>query len=452
MKNLFKYLTKANEEVYPLLYLRKIFLGNVCPKLMKHIKRNMKKLIYLFAMLMPTSGICAEPEAAEVQYVSVEGVRYALAEDGVAEVKGYDFSSAGSSELVIPATVERGGLTYTVTVLGDECFQDNKKLQSVQLPSTVVKIGDRCFDNCISLTKVDFSEGLLTIGEQAFAGTALEKLEFPSTLVYVGDMAFMTCYNLKTVDLSHVRAIGSYAFIYCPLLTELTIPESVDIIGRGAFMDCGLRYLSLDFYDHVPLIDYSKVFGDTPIPYIILPKLSEQLLIPALAAPVYRDCPDLYYGRAVIDFEIQQGSTLSLIVDNKSDKRYTMDNRKSLLALIRNGGSQSEGDFEQTATFEVSTADGEKVNILYRDKEVSAIEHGSTFEINTGDAVSNGQDYPSPFPENILKIVSLAEVEEIKDNISETSLFDLNGRKIRESVPGQPYIHGGKTVLDPAMR
>ena len=44
---------------------------------------------------MPISGIFAEQEAAEVQYVSVEGVRYALAEDGVAEVNCYDFSAAG---------------------------------------------------------------------------------------------------------------------------------------------------------------------------------------------------------------------------------------------------------------------------------------------------------------------------------------------------------------------
>lgn len=56
--------------------------------------------------------------------------------------------------LVVPATVEHGGITYTVTTLADSAFANHEELHSVLLPFTLIGIGDAAFAHCTGLRQL----------------------------------------------------------------------------------------------------------------------------------------------------------------------------------------------------------------------------------------------------------------------------------------------------------
>ncbi len=59
-----------------------------------------------------------------------------------------------AGELIIPATVNNGGNTFSVTSIVANAFQNNTGLTSVTIPSSITSIGDFAFSNCSGLTAV----------------------------------------------------------------------------------------------------------------------------------------------------------------------------------------------------------------------------------------------------------------------------------------------------------
>jgi len=89
----------------------------------------------------------------------------------------------------------------SITVIGEECFQDCDLITSVVLPDTVSEICDRAFYTCEDLEYVYLPEGLDEIGKSAFD--------------------------------------------YCDELAYIRIPDSVTSVGAYAFDDCSRLYLSV---------------------------------------------------------------------------------------------------------------------------------------------------------------------------------------------------------------
>jgi len=66
------------------------------------------------------------------------------------------FSYTGSaSDLIIPETVEKNGVVYTVKKVGDSAFEGNTTLISIDLPDTITVIGKRAFAGCTSLSTMN---------------------------------------------------------------------------------------------------------------------------------------------------------------------------------------------------------------------------------------------------------------------------------------------------------
>ena len=66
--------------------------------------------------------------------------------------KGDHYSSYDneySGDVVIPETVTYNGITYSVTSLGEECFEDCSSLTSITIPNSVTSLGESCFCLCI---------------------------------------------------------------------------------------------------------------------------------------------------------------------------------------------------------------------------------------------------------------------------------------------------------------
>ena len=110
--------------------------------------------------------------------------------------------------------------------IGDGVFEENKKIQSIIIPSSVTRIGNSSFLSCSSLTAVTL----------------------PHSVVDIGDWAFGECTNLNYINIPNgVKSIGRDAFNGCKNLNSITIPMSVTNIGTGAFSDCpSLNSINVD--------------------------------------------------------------------------------------------------------------------------------------------------------------------------------------------------------------
>ncbi|MCL2068134.1 MAG: leucine-rich repeat protein, partial [Treponema sp.] len=186
-----------------------------------------------------------------------------------------------SGAVVVPATVEYGGITYNVTEVHWEAFREDwgtNGLTSVTLPNSITQIGIYAFAECGALTAVNLPEGLLSIGANAFIScTDLATLHLPASLSSIGsgNPVFTGCENLSitvaagsalSVDASGVLYIGSsvnpQVLMWIPekltgvytipdgvtgitvaatdrsQLTEIRIPASVTAINVNNFRSC----------------------------------------------------------------------------------------------------------------------------------------------------------------------------------------------------------------------
>ena len=100
---------------------------------------NMKKLFLLLTLLL-----CFHTVGAYA--VVVDGINYSLnTTDKTASVT----SGTYSGKVVIPETVTVDGVVYSVTSLGEMCFQNCSGLTSITIPNSVTSLGERNFASCI---------------------------------------------------------------------------------------------------------------------------------------------------------------------------------------------------------------------------------------------------------------------------------------------------------------
>ncbi|OUS02827.1 hypothetical protein A9Q86_01905 [Flavobacteriales bacterium 33_180_T64] len=139
-------------------------------------------------------------------------------------VKAVNYNTAGGTVVNIPATIPNGQITYSVTEIGNNAFQ-NKGLTAVTLPNTLV-----------------------TIGENAFFLNDLSSVTIPDSVVTINDGAFAQSQNMTNLVLGNgVTSIGDYAFRFTALQT-ITIPASVTDIGVVAFGGLGGSAAITDVY------------------------------------------------------------------------------------------------------------------------------------------------------------------------------------------------------------
>ena len=83
------------------------------------------------------------------------------------EYDSYEGEYAG--DVVIPETVTFEGFTYSVTSLGDRCFEDCSSLTSITIPNSVTSLGQECFSDCSSLTSITIPNTVTSLGQGCFA-------------------------------------------------------------------------------------------------------------------------------------------------------------------------------------------------------------------------------------------------------------------------------------------
>lgn len=110
-------------------------------------------------------------------------------------------------ELEIADSVEYAGVTYAVTVVGEEAFVNDMTVVELETSPVLREIGARAFMACVNLADVELADGLEIIGDAAFAGcTKLPIIFIPSTVQYVGFKAFADCTSLTDIFYDGTKA------------------------------------------------------------------------------------------------------------------------------------------------------------------------------------------------------------------------------------------------------
>ncbi|BFP39434.1 hypothetical protein FGF1_02790 [Flavobacteriaceae bacterium GF1] len=114
------------------------------------------------------------------------------------EVRIVDYTGT-ATELDISGTVDYGGETYTVTVIGEDTdiFVDHvtirpfhgKDLTRVTIPNTVTRIGLGAFTNN-KLEEVVIPNGVTHIRQWGFSGNPLKEVTIPASVEFIGFQAF----------------------------------------------------------------------------------------------------------------------------------------------------------------------------------------------------------------------------------------------------------------------
>ena len=110
-------------------------------------------------------------------------------------------------ELEIADSVEYAGVTYAVTVVGEEAFVNDMTVVGLETTPVLREIGARAFMACVNLADVELADGLEIIGDAAFAGcNSIKEFFIPGTVQYVGFKAFADCASLTDIYYDGTKA------------------------------------------------------------------------------------------------------------------------------------------------------------------------------------------------------------------------------------------------------
>ena len=253
----------------------------------------------LLALLLPALATAHDFEVDGIYY-NINGSEASVTFQGSSSSQYNEYSDS----VVIPATVNYSGTTYSVTSIDRHAFSGCKGLTSIDIPTSVISIGTGAF-SFSGLTSINIPNSVTTIGEYAFKEcSGLTSLSIGNSVTSISDFSFQGCRGLtsivvvsgnptydsrnncnaiiKTTDNklflgcmnttipNSVTSIGSFAFSGCIGLTGIDIPSSVSSIGRYAFSSCsGLT--SIDIPNSVTTISWSAFNNCSGLTNVTIP-------------------------------------------------------------------------------------------------------------------------------------------------------------------------------------
>lgn len=131
------------------------------------------------------------------------------------------------SDVVIPATVEQDGNSYTVNEMRAALLKNSAAVKSVTIPASITQIPNDAFLNCTGLTSVTMPATVTSIGAYAFNGCSkIKELELPASLTTMGSNAFwnvgikVVCHSAAPLTLPK-STMYSYQFKKCTVIVPV---------------------------------------------------------------------------------------------------------------------------------------------------------------------------------------------------------------------------------------
>ena len=146
-----------------------------------------------------------------------------------------------AGHVIVPATFEYEGTTYTVRGISGSAFFQCPDLLSVTVGGSTISIQKKAFAECPNLKSVVIPDSILYLGDYAFFGcTNLEYITPPTYLTNWGAECLDLCISLKEFPLpTNLKSLGYHAFYECQsLVSPMIIPEGVTKIEEYSFYGC----------------------------------------------------------------------------------------------------------------------------------------------------------------------------------------------------------------------
>ncbi len=180
-----------------------------------------------------------------------------------------------SGLLIIPGSISRNTVTYSVIYVAEGAFYSCTELGGVTLPQSVIALGDWAFSRCSGMSSITIPDNVTHFGKEVFSHCYnLQSITIPDTMTHLGEAAFYECRSLteivvgennpifssldgvlfnreKTILIKHpagkggdyaipkgVIEIADHAFEGCGWLTKVVFSNSVTGIGEAAFHGC----------------------------------------------------------------------------------------------------------------------------------------------------------------------------------------------------------------------
>lgn len=131
------------------------------------------------------------------------------------------------SDVVIPATVEQDGNSYTVNEMRAALLKNSAAVKSVTIPASITQIPNDAFRNCTELTSVTMPATVTSIGAYAFyMCSKIKELELPASLTTMGSSAFwnvgikVVCHSAAPLTLPK-STMYSYQFKKCTVIVPV---------------------------------------------------------------------------------------------------------------------------------------------------------------------------------------------------------------------------------------
>ena len=158
-----------------------------------------------------------------------------------------------NGDVVIPETAPNG---YTVTGIGDQCFNGCDGLTSVKLPQTLKTIGELAFQLCTNLKNINIPASVERLEHGCFNGSGIEELTIedgdnPITIgssymvygsLFYGMEALRKAYigrNFTVNNPSAEETEGPKGLFYvCEYIEEVTMGAKVTLLHEGEFYGC----------------------------------------------------------------------------------------------------------------------------------------------------------------------------------------------------------------------
>lgn len=225
------------------------------------MKQNKWKLLTLclafFGLFILAGNDSLDVKAATVTHKE-NGWTYTIM-DGTAVVTDY---TGSETEVTVPERMTYDGQSYRIQTVGDYCFQDCYRLQSVTIPEQITSLGKGAFKNCTSLSEVTILGDLADCDAHSIQteGSPADKTQSVGFSVF-----YNAGHNAESLTITfgdNVTYIPAYLFatgydkrnsVYC-YVTDIKISDSVKEIGKYAFYNC-FALQSVTFGDGVTMID-----------------------------------------------------------------------------------------------------------------------------------------------------------------------------------------------------
>ena len=184
------------------------------------------------------------PLAASAVEFEKDGLWYSIDETAPVSTATV-ISSQGDAytgDIVIPSAVEYEGVTYDVTAIGENAFQECSSITTVTIGEKITSIGVSAFWGCWNLEKVivtnlsnwcsisfdNYDANPLYHANHLYSdmNTEITNLVIPSDVISIGKLAFLKCQGLTSVTIpNNVTSIGSSAFGDCNFLEKVIVPD-----------------------------------------------------------------------------------------------------------------------------------------------------------------------------------------------------------------------------------